>query len=144
MPELSTERTATRITACRAMPAPGMPTVSSAATKGDLPATSVFHGRMITIRSVELTKKNRMRKTTLFTARRMLRPGSADSAAAIVTTSTPVMAKMTTTMPLKSALTPLGKKPPYSVRLEGRCRVGPEVKDVDGGHQDEDPRWPRS
>ena len=47
MPELSTERTATRITACRATPAPGMPTVSRAATNGDLPGTSVFHGRMI-------------------------------------------------------------------------------------------------
>jgi hypothetical protein len=83
MPELSIDRTATRITACSAMPAPGMPMVSGAATKGDLLATSVFHGLMITIRRVELTKKNRMRKTTLFTARRMLRPGSADSAAAI-------------------------------------------------------------
>ena len=39
----------------------------------------------------------------------MLRPGSSDSAAAMVTTSTPVIAKMTTTTPVNSLPMPSGK-----------------------------------
>ena len=42
---------------------------------------------MITMSSVQATKKNRIRKTTLLTAWRMFFAGSADSAAAMVTTS---------------------------------------------------------
>ena len=46
------------------------------------------------------------------------RSGSADSAAAMVAISAPTIEKITTTMPEKSAPTPLGKRPPCSVRLE--------------------------
>src|SRR4051794_4587468 len=62
---------------------------------------------------------------TELVARAMARPGSGDSAAAIVATSAPTMEKITTTMAEKMAPTPRGKKPPWAVRLlKSRDRSG--------------------
>ncbi len=53
------------------------------------------------------------------------RSGSADSAAAMVAISAPTIEKITMTMPEKSAPTPLGNRPPCSVRFEkSRSRPG--------------------
>jgi hypothetical protein len=48
----------------------------------------------------------------------MARPGSFDSAAAIVAISAQTIEKMTTTMPEKIAPGPLGRNPPCAVRFE--------------------------
>ncbi|MCY1525250.1 hypothetical protein D9M68_602220 [compost metagenome] len=98
-------------------PAPGMPMCSRVATKGDLPALISVQGCATTMKKVARTKNTRMRSITVFTALRMLREGSSDSAAARVATSTPVMEKITTTTPVNSDATPWGRKPPCSVRL---------------------------
>src|SRR6478735_2561014 len=117
-PELSTDRTAARITRLSTFAEPDTPMRSSAATNGDSPGTTSFHGTTTTIRNVEMTKNARMRNTTELTALRIAFAGSLDSAAAMVTTSTPVIEKMTTTTPTNSVVSPLGSRPPCSVRLE--------------------------
>src|SRR5580765_125371 len=54
---------------------------------------------------------------TEFVALRIARPGSSDSAAAMVATSAPVIEKMTTRIAAKTADPPIGVKPPWAVRL---------------------------
>ena len=54
---------------------------------------------------------------TLFVALVTLRPGSSDSAAAIVAISAPTKAKMTITTPDRTAIPPSGAKPSGSVRF---------------------------
>src|ERR1700753_2910362 len=90
----------------------------SAATYGDDPSSTEFHGRITTSKNTEPTKKIAMRATTDLVARWTARSGSELSAAAIVTTSAPTIEKITTTMAAKTAPTPFGKKPPCEVRLE--------------------------
>ncbi|GAB2714148.1 hypothetical protein GCM10027089_42740 [Nocardia thraciensis] len=115
-PEFKHERTAARTTMFMIVLAPGTPIVSSTVTNGDRPGSTVFHGWIVTIRKVDRTKNNRTRIATELVVLLITRPGSGDSAAAIVTTSTPVIEKMTTTMPDTSGPTPLGRNPPTSVR----------------------------
>ena len=80
-------------------------------------------------RKTEPTKKITIRATTDFVARAIARSGSRLSAAAMVTTSAPTIEKITTTMAAKTAPTPLGKKPPWEVRLEkSRCWPGPAAR----------------
>src|SRR6202000_1436978 len=90
----------------------------SAATYGEAPRSTEFQGITTTSRNTDPTKKMAIRATTEFIARAMARSGSRLSAAAMVTTSAPVIEKITTTMALKTAPTPLGKNPPCEVRLE--------------------------
>src|ERR1700757_2216625 len=90
----------------------------SAATYGEAPSSTEFHGRITTSRKTEPTKKIPMRATTDLVARWTASPGSLLSAAATVTISAPTMEKITTTMAAKTAPTPFGKKPPCDVRLE--------------------------
>src|SRR3954451_24567120 len=58
-----------------------------------------------------------MRPITELVDRRIALPGSGDSAAAMVATSAPVIEKITTRIAAKMAPTPLGKNPPWAVRL---------------------------
>src|SRR6478672_7326909 len=55
---------------------------------------------------------------TEFAALATARSGSWDSAAAMVATSAPVIEKITVTMAAVIAQPPLGRKPPWAVRLE--------------------------
>src|ERR1700753_2893004 len=97
----------------------------SAATYGEDPSSTEFHGRITTSKNTEPTKKIAMRATTDLVARCTARSGSVLSAAAMVTTSAPTIEKITTTTAAKTAPTPLGKKPPWLVRLEkSACRPG--------------------
>src|SRR5271166_86819 len=89
----------------------------SAATYGEDPSSTEFHGRITTSRNTEPTKKMEMRATTDLVARATASSGSRLSAAAMVTTSAPTMEKITTTMAAKTAQTPFGKNPPCAVRL---------------------------
>ena len=72
---------------------------------------------MQTSRIIEPTKNVATRKMTDWVALAIARFGSLDSAAATVAISAPTIEKTTTTMLEKIAPTPLGKKPPWSVRL---------------------------
>src|SRR3954454_21566762 len=72
---------------------------------------------MTASRKMDPTKNTAMRKITELVARAMARPGSGDSAAAMVATSAPTMEQITTTMAEKIAPTPSGKKAPWLVRL---------------------------
>src|SRR6516164_11626197 len=90
----------------------------SAATYGEAPSSTEFHGRITTSRKTEPTKKIAMRATTDLVARWTATTGSRLSAAATVTISAPTMEKITTTMAAKTVPTPLGKNPPCDVRLE--------------------------
>ena len=58
-----------------------------------------------------------MRRMTELVALVTAFSGSGDSAAAIVAISAPTIEKMTTTIAAKIAPTPIGKKPPFAVRL---------------------------
>ena len=70
-----------------------------------------------------------MRTTTELVALAMARSGSFDSAAAMVAISAPTIEKITTTMPEKTAPTPLGKNPPCAVRLrEVQALVRPDAR----------------
>ena len=102
--------------------AAGMPITSNAATYGESPSFASFHGRIVTSRKIEPTKKSRMRETTALVALAIAFSGFLDSAAAIVTISAPTIEKITTTIPLKIATAPLGANPPCAVRL---LKLGP-------------------
>ena len=91
---------------------------SKAATNGEAPACSSFHGMIVTSRNAEPTKKTAIRTITELAALATARSGSEDSAAAIVAISGPTIEKMTVTTPTVTALTPCGKKPPCVHRLE--------------------------
>src|ERR1700756_4593241 len=90
----------------------------SAATYGEAPNSTEFHGRITTSRKTEPTKKIPMRATTDRVAFWTASSGSRLSAAATVTISAPTIEKITTTMAAKTAPTPFGKNPPCDVRLE--------------------------
>src|SRR5271154_5977057 len=90
----------------------------NAATYGEEPSSTEFHGRITTSRKTEPTKKMPIRVTTDLVARWTASPGSRLSAAATVTTSAPTMEKITTTMAAKTAPTPFGKNPPCEYRLD--------------------------
>src|SRR6478672_7421516 len=89
MPELRQLSTAVRTTAFMIWSAYGMPILVNAATNGDALACSSFHGRMVTNRNAEPTKKMAMRRITEFAAFATARSGSEDSAAAMVAISAP-------------------------------------------------------
>ena len=95
----------------------GMPIVSNAATYGEAPRSLSFHGTMMTSRIIDPTKNVATRKITDWVALAIAFSGSCDSAAATVAISAPTIEKTTTTMLEKIALTPLGRKPPWLVRL---------------------------
>ena len=76
-----------------------MPISVKAATKGEAPNSSSFHGRIVTNRNTEPTKKSRIRRITELAAFATAFSGSADSAAAIVAISAPTIEKITVTMP---------------------------------------------
>ncbi len=95
-----------------------MPISVNAATNGDAPATSSFHGRMTASRNVEPTKNTAIRVITELAAFDTARSGSDDSAAAIVAISAPTMEKITVTTPTVTAMAPIGKNPPWLHRLE--------------------------
>src|SRR5689334_6284168 len=59
-----------------------------------------------------------IRAMTEFAALATARSGLCDSAAAMVATSAPVIEKITVTMAAVMAQAPLGRKPPWAVRLE--------------------------
>ena len=90
----------------------------SAATYGDDPSSTEFHGMIATSRNTEPTKKIPIRTATVLVARWTASPGSRLSAAATVTTSAPTIEKITTTIAAKTAPTPFGKKPPCEYRLD--------------------------
>src|SRR4051794_17949625 len=73
---------------------------------------------MTASRKIDPTKNTAMRMITELVARAMERPGSGDSAAAMVATSAPTIEKITTTIAEKMAPTPSGKNLPNLVRLE--------------------------
>src|SRR6202166_3128641 len=58
-----------------------------------------------------------MRQITVVLIRATARPGCADSAAAMVVISAPVMAKNTVGTAASTAIQPCGVKPPWSTRL---------------------------
>ena len=95
----------------------GMPISSNAATYGEAPSSLSFQGTMMTSRIIDPTKNVATRKITDWVAFAIARSGSLDSAAATVAISAPTIENTTTTMLEKIALTPLGKKPPWLVRL---------------------------
>src|SRR5580704_4423165 len=68
-----------------------------------------------------------MRTITVLLMRATARAGSFDSAAAIVVISAPVSEKYTVTAPESTAVSPLGMKPPWALRLAKVLPVG-EVK----------------
>ena len=72
---------------------------------------------MTASRNSDPTKKMATRSTTELVALAIALSGLSDSAAATVAISAPTMEKMTTTIEANTALTPLGKKPPWAVRL---------------------------
>ena len=100
------------------VPAAGIPISSSALAYGETPTSSELHGRIVTSRNTEPTKKTEIRTITEFVAREIARAGSSDSAAATVAISAPTIEKITTTTLEKIAPTPLGVNPPWDVRLE--------------------------
>src|SRR4051795_8432116 len=116
-PEFRQDRTAVSTTAFMTWSAPGMPISLNAATYGEAASSAEFQGRMTASRKIDPTKNTAMRMITEFVALAMARPGSGDSAAAIVATSAPTIEKITTTMAEKTAPMPSGKKPPWAVRL---------------------------
>ena len=95
----------------------GMPITRKAATYGEPANAAEFQGRITASRKIDPTKKIAIRVITELVARAIARPGSGDSAAAMVAISAPTMEKITTTIAAKIAPTPLGKKPPCAVRL---------------------------
>ena len=95
----------------------GMPISLKAATYGEAPSSVSFHGTMHTSRNIDPTKKVATRRITDWVAFAIAFSGSCDSAAATVAISAPTIENTTTTMLEKIALTPLGKKPPWLVRL---------------------------
>ena len=94
-----------------------MPISLKAATYGEAPISVEFHGTMQTRRNIDPTKKVATRRITDWVARAIAFSGSCDSAAATVAISAPTMENTTTTMLEKIAPTPLGKNPPWLVRL---------------------------
>ncbi len=95
----------------------GIPISLNAATYGEAPSSVSFHGTMHTSRKIDPTKNVATRRITDWVALAIAFSGSCDSAAATVAISAPTMEKTTTTMLEKIAPTPLGRKPPWSVRL---------------------------
>src|SRR5580658_27270 len=65
-----------------------------------------------------------MRHTTVETMRATDLAGSVDSAAAMVTTSAPIIEKNTVTEPASTATKPKGAKPPWLVRLPKVAPLG--------------------
>src|SRR5919107_1263918 len=96
-PELRQDSTATRTTAFMISAAAGIPIESRALTYGEDPSSGEFHGRIVTSRKIDPTKKNSTRKITELVALTTARCGSADSAAAMVAISAPTMEKTTIT-----------------------------------------------
>src|SRR4051794_27216574 len=94
-----------------------MPIVLKAATYGEAPSSVSFHGTMQASRKIEPTKKVATRRITDWVALAIAFSGSCDSAAATVAISAPTIEKTTTTMLEKIAPAPLGRNPPWSVRL---------------------------
>src|ERR1700730_14096683 len=117
-PEFRHDSTAVSTTAFMTWSATDRPMCLNAATYGEAPSSTEFHGRITTSRKTEPTKKIPIRATTDLVARWTASAGSRLSAAATVTISAPTMEKITTTMAAKTAATPLGKNPPCDVRLE--------------------------
>ena len=99
MPEFRQLSTAVSTTAFMMWSAYGMPISVNAATNGDAPAFSSFHGRMTASRNAEPTKNTAIRMITELAAFATARSGSDDSAAAIVAISAPTMEKITVTTP---------------------------------------------
>src|SRR3954451_889278 len=95
----------------------GMPMVLNAATYGDAPSSVSFHGTMQASRKIDPTKNVATRTITDCVALAIAFSGSCDSAAATVAISAPTIENTTTTMLEKIAPAPLGRKPPWSVRL---------------------------
>ena len=96
----------------------GMPIVLNAATYGEAPSSLSFHGRMHDQQEDRARRRRSpIRRITDWVALAIALSGSCDSAAATVAISAPTIEKMTTTMLEKIAPTPLGKKPPWAVRL---------------------------
>src|SRR5690242_9188278 len=95
-----------------------MPISVNADTKGDAATCLLFHGRIVTSRNAEPTKKIAIRRITELAALATARSGSEDSAAAIVAISAPTMEKMVVTTPTVTAIAPRGKNPPCAVRFE--------------------------
>src|SRR5918996_5913835 len=124
-PEFRQDSTAVSTTKFMISAANGIPISSMADTYGESPSSVEFHGRIVASRKIEPTKNTRIRNTTELVALTIPFSGSADSAAAMVAISAPTIEKMTMTMPENSAPTPLGKRPPCSVRFEkSRSRPG--------------------
>ena len=113
-PEFRQDSTAVSTTAFIAWSAPGRPMCLNAATYGEEPSSTEFHGRISTSRKTDPTKKIPMRATTDLVARWTASTGSRLSAAATVTISAPTIEKITTTMAAKTAATPFGKNPPWA------------------------------
>ena len=117
-PEFRQLSTAVSTTAFMMWLAYGIPILVNAATNGDAEAASSFHGRMHVSRKIEPTKKSAIRVITELAALATAFSGFSDSAAAIVATSAPVIEKITVTIPMVIAPNPIGKKPPWAVRIE--------------------------
>src|SRR6476619_5779205 len=90
----------------------------NAETNGEAASFSPFHGRIVTSRKIEPTKKIAIRRITELAALATALSGSDDSAAAIVAISAPTIEKITVTTPTVIAATPNGKNPPWLHRLE--------------------------
>src|SRR6478752_4960784 len=118
MPEFRQLSTAVNTTAFMMWSAYGIPISVNAETNGEAASFSPFHGRIVTSRNIEPTKKIAIRTITELAALATAFSGSADSAAAIVAISAPTIEKITVTTPTVIAATPNGKNPPWLHRLE--------------------------
>ena len=118
IPEFRQLSTAVNTTAFMMWSAYGIPISVNAETNGEAASFSPFHGRIVTSRNIEPTKKIAIRMITELAAFATALSGSEDSAAAIVAISAPTIEKITVTTPTVIAATPNGKNPPWLHRLE--------------------------
>ena len=118
IPEFRQLSTAVNTTAFMMWSAYGIPISVNAETNGEAASFSPFHGRIVTSRNIEPTKKIAIRRITELAAFATALSGSEDSAAAIVAISAPTIEKITVTTPTVIAMTPSGKNPPWLHRLE--------------------------
>ncbi len=86
--------------------------VLSASVNGDSPDRTVFQGVTDTMRNTEPRRTSGCARSPAMPMRAMARPGCADSAAAMVVISAPVMAKNTVGTAASTAIQPCGVKPP--------------------------------
>ncbi len=86
-----------------------------ATTKGGAPGCTSSHGTMQTIRAVDAQVGDAPQ--TVESTRAMARSGSADSTAAMVAISTPIIEKKTVVTVVMTATAPLGNSPPWALHM---------------------------